>query len=131
MNKNNEKRLIITDRKLDKDSQIGILEPVKKYFEDKIIKWSELEDGVYLSNPFDCLCHQIINQLAIQNIIQLGSTNYDIRAIIPLFAFGNAINFDATPPFNSYWWPLDKKGDENRVKFLDWMINKLKDGIDE
>jgi hypothetical protein len=101
---------------LNKDVQIEILEEVKR-------KLQSLDER-------NCLCELII--IGLQKKLEKSLFYADINKYIPLFTYENAVKHANANEKQGgidihFWWSYWRGFDyENRVKFIDWMLNELK-----
>ena len=102
--------------------QIEVLEAAK----ENIVSLSDSYACIGLCHAIDCAIYKRHKSLSI-------STGYSsgIQKVIPSFTFDNAVLFGtdyekAAPCW--YWWSTEvaKGGITNRLNFLDFLINKLK-----
>ena len=100
--------------------QIEVLEAAKKALVSSFIGIS----CTGLCYAINCVIYNDYNHLA-----ELAA--YGIRKVIPSFTFENAVlsgtvDKDTAPEW--FWWPtkVEKGGITNRLNFLDYLIEKLK-----
>ena len=74
----------------------------------------------YIKCGDECALCVAIRQASIK-IMPDSFHTIPLSELIPLFTFTNAEYFGANKSF--FWWPIDKN--EDRVKFLNWMIKQL------
>lgn len=101
--------------------QIEVLETAK----EKLVALSDSYNSRGLCYAIESVICYKYNHLS--ELVSFGS----VRKVIPSFTFENAVlsgtvSDDAVPYW--YWWPTDieKGGLTNRLNFLDFLINKLK-----
>jgi hypothetical protein len=97
---------------MNKNIQIEVLERVKQ----------ELE-----CRNLECLCELINNEL--EKKLEKSLFYADINKYIPLFTYENAVKHaDALEGRECrFWWSYWREFDyENRIKFIDWIIEELK-----
>ena len=101
--------------------QIEVLEAAK----EKLIALSDSYNSIGLCFAIECVICEKYNHL--YELVAFGS----FGKVIPSFNFPHAVlsgtvSDDAVPYW--YWWPTDieKGGITNRLAFLDFLIDKLK-----
>ena len=111
---NNESPLSIKE-------QIEVLEDAKEV----LLKMSDNINAIGLCRAISAAVHEKHNRLSIL-VYKFG-----VRKFIPSFTFDNAVLHGSTYWYASqdwYWWStkIEKGGITNRLSFLDFLIDKLK-----
>lgn len=96
---------------LEKITQIEIIKAVKELI------LTEQEEGFFCSGLCNLIKREIINKG-----IEIWSIN-EIINYIPLFTYYNAVLHSDNFTLNSFWWT--RTNFEDRIKFLDWMLEEL------
>ena len=117
---NNESPLSIAE-------QIEVLEAAK----ENLVSLSDSYACIGLCHAIDCAIYKRHKSLSI-----LTGYSSGIHKVIPSFTFENAVlygtDYEKAAP-NWYWWSTEvaKGGITNRLAFLDYLINKLKNEYHE
>ena len=112
---NNESPLSIKE-------QIEVLEAAKV----ELVSLSDSYACIGLCHALDCAIYKRHKSISILTGYSIG-----IRKVIPSFTFDNAVlygtDYEKAAP-NWYWWSTEvaKGGITNRLNFLDFLIEKLK-----
>jgi len=111
---NNESPLSVAE-------QIEVLEAAK----ENLVALSDSINSIGLCRAISAAVHEKHNRLSIL-VYKFG-----VRKFIPSFTFDNAVLHGSTYWYASqdwYWWStkIEKGGITNRLSFLDFLIDKLK-----
>jgi hypothetical protein len=116
-----KKRKRVVRRGVTNSERLFILQNVKKDFEE-IIKKMEKSEGEIFEYCYG-ICHAFNKE-----ILNVAGKDIPCKALFPDFTHENAIPFGANGLEPSFWWSIRKEGHENRILFIDWMIERIRKG---
>jgi hypothetical protein len=97
---------------------------------DQIIVLEAVKNRIILNDHSDRSLYSLITREVKKTFCLDITKESSIDKVIPLFNHENAVKYGNAdnPEWSPFWWSLNDYvfGVDNRIKFLDWMINELK-----